>query len=206
MPSRPNPQPAGETPTTASPHLPALEALGLVEPAVSRLALYLDTLATWSTRVNLTGARTPLERVRLLVGGVLPALPLVAAGTLIDVGSGNGSPGLVLALLREDVAPTLLEPRLRRWAFLREAARMTGVRSAQVVRVRHDEYEGPPARTLTVRALALPLAELGRLLEPEGRLIVFGARPEPTAPFVPEPDAPEGLHPFRRGADVSRET
>jgi 16S rRNA (guanine527-N7)-methyltransferase len=156
--------------------------------------------------VNLTGARTPLERVRLLVGGVLPALPLVAPGTLIDVGSGNGSPGLVLALLREDIAPTLLEPRLRRWAFLREAVRATDTRSAQVVRARHDEYEGPPARTLTVRALALPLAELGRLLEPDGRLIVFGARPEPAAPFVLEPGAPEGLHAFRRGADVSRET
>ena len=61
--------------------------------------------------MNLTGARTPLERVRLLVGGVLPALPLVAAGTLLDVGSGNGSPGLVLALLREDIEATLLEPR-----------------------------------------------------------------------------------------------
>jgi 16S rRNA (guanine527-N7)-methyltransferase len=154
----------------------------------------------------LTGARTPPERVRLLVGDVLPALPLVAPGSLLDVGSGNGSPGLVLALLREDIEVTLLEPRQKRWAFLREAARATGIPSMRVLRARHDEYEGPPARTLTLRALALPLPELGRLVEPGGRLIVFGLRPEAQAPFVLESGTPAGLHAFRRDRDVSRET
>ncbi len=128
----------------------------------------------------------------------------MAPGSLIDLGSGNGSPGLVLALLREDIAATLLEPRQKRWAFLREAARAAGVRSVRVLRARHDEYDGPSARTLTVRALALPLAELGRLVAPGGRLIVFGLAPEPAAPFVPEPDAAAGLHCFR--ASVPRET
>jgi 16S rRNA (guanine(527)-N(7))-methyltransferase RsmG len=206
-----HPPPAtGETLTTASPHLAALAELGLAEPAVSRLARYLDTLATWSPRVNLTGARTAPERVRLLVGDILPALPLVVSGRLLDVGSGNGSPGLVLALLREDLEVTLLEPRQKRWAFLREAARAAGVPTVQVLRARHDEYEGPPARTLTLRALCLPLPQLGRLVEPAGRLIVFGVRPEPQAPFVlesgmPESGTPEGLHVFRR-EDVPRET
>ncbi len=178
----------------------------MAEPAVSRLTRYLDTLAVWSPRVNLTGARTPLERVRLLIGGVLPALPLVAPGTLLDVGSGNGSPGLVLALLREDVEATLLEPRQKRWAFLREAVRATGARSVQVLRSRHDEYEGPPAQTLTVRALALPLAELGRLVRPAGRLIVFGVRPDPAPPFFLEQDTPDGVHVFGREPGVPRET
>ncbi len=199
-----------ETPTTAaSPHRPPLEALGLTEPAVSRLTRYLDTLALWSPRVNLTGARTAPERVRLLVAGVLPALPLVAPGSLVDVGSGNGSPGLVLALLREDVQATLLEPRQKRWAFLREAARASGVSEVRVLRVRHDEYDGPPAGTLTMRALALPLAELAPLVAPTGRLIIFGQRPEPCAPFVLETGTPEGLCVLRRGGvprGVPRET
>ena len=196
-----------ETPTTAaSPHRPPLEALGLAETAVSRLTRYLETLALWRPRVNLTGARTAPERVRLLVATVLPALPLVAPGALIDVGSGNGSPGLVLALLREDVHATLLEPRQKRWAFLREAARASGLREVRVLRARHDEYDGPPAGTLTMRALALPLAELLPLVAPTGRLIVFGQRPEPCLPFVLEPGAPEGLHLFCRRGDVPRET
>ena len=81
-----------------SEHRAPLEALGLEGPALGRLAAYLDTLAAWSPRVNLTGARTPIERVRWLVADVVAAAHLPAPGRLIDVGSGNGTPGLVLAL------------------------------------------------------------------------------------------------------------
>jgi 16S rRNA (guanine527-N7)-methyltransferase len=121
----------------------------------------------------LTGARTAEARVDVLVRGVLPARGLPLPGRLLDVGSGNGSPGLVLALLRDDLEVTLLEPRQRRWAFLREAARRAG-RLVEVVRARHDEYPGPPAATVTVRALRLPLAELAPLLVSGGRVVVFG--------------------------------
>ncbi|HYN05523.1 MAG TPA: RsmG family class I SAM-dependent methyltransferase [Vicinamibacteria bacterium] len=165
-----------------------------------RLAAYLDTLAAWSPRVNLTGARTPAERVRLLVGDVLPAARLADPGSLIDVGSGNGSPGLVFALVRDDLEVTLLEPRARRWAFLREAARAAG-RGVRVLRLRHDGYPGPPARTLTLRAVGLPLAELGGLVLPGGRVLVLGGRPEAGGPFVATgegADTPGGVAVFRR--------
>ena len=144
---------------------------------MGRLAAYLDTLADWSRRTNLTGARTAAERVRLLVADVLPAAFLPEPGTLIDVGSGNGSPGLVLALVRDDLEVTLLEPRTRRWAFLREAARASS-RRVLVLRQRHDGYRGKPARTVTLRAVALPLAELAGLVEPRrARPRLRGAAP-----------------------------
>ncbi len=184
-----------------SEHREALEALGLAGSALGRLAAYLDTLAAWSPRVNLTGARTPAERVRLLVADVVAAAELPEAGRLIDVGSGNGSPGLVLALLRDDLEITLLEPRARRWAFLREAARAAGRSGVEVQRRRHDGYPGPPAATVTLRALALPLAELGPLVLPHGRVIVFGARPEggPGFEATREGDGlPGGVTVFRR--------
>jgi 16S rRNA (guanine527-N7)-methyltransferase len=185
-----------------SEHRAPLAALGVSGPALSRLAAYLDTLAAWSPRVNLTGARTAAQRVRLLVGDVLPAAALPASGRLIDVGSGNGSPGLVLALLRDDLEVTLLEPRTRRWAFLREAARAAGRSGVRVLRLRHDAYPGPPAETVTLRALALPLAELLRLVEPQGRLIAFGGRPQAVPGFVPSLDGPvaAGHTVFRREA------
>jgi 16S rRNA (guanine527-N7)-methyltransferase len=145
--------------------------------------------------VNLTGARTAEARVAVLVAAVLAARALPAPGPLIDVGSGNGSPGLVLALLRDDLEVTLLEPRQRRWAFLREAARRAG-RSVAVRRERHDQYPGPPAATVTIRALALPLRELRPLLRPEGRALVFGADPGPDPSFARE-DGPAGVHVFR---------
>ena len=83
---------------------------------------------------------------------------------------------------------TLLEPRARRWAFLREAARAAAAAPARsdVVRARHDGYDGPPAATVSLRALALPLAELAPLVGPGGRILVLGGRPIAQPPFVLE--------------------
>jgi 16S rRNA (guanine527-N7)-methyltransferase len=121
--------------------------------------------------------------VRLLVADVLPAAPLARPGTLIDVGSGNGSPGLVFALVRDDLEVTLLEPRARRWAFLREAARASS-RGVRILRVRHDGYAGGPAQTVTLRAVALPLAQIAPLVLPGGRVLVLGGHPKDAGPFV----------------------
>jgi 16S rRNA (guanine527-N7)-methyltransferase len=164
--------------------------------AAARLSCYLDLLAAWSTRTNLTAARTPAARYDLLVRPVLPLAAGLAPGTLIDIGSGNGSPGLVLAALRPDIRATLLEPRVRRWAFLREAARAMDVR-VDVRRQRHDEYDGPPARTVTVRALALPAGDLAALAEQGGRVIVWGVAPLPHPDLVLEEPFPGG-HAYRR--------
>jgi 16S rRNA (guanine527-N7)-methyltransferase len=171
-------------------------------------------VARWNERVNLTAAKTPEDRVRLLIAPVVPAVPVPEAGRLIDVGSGSGSPGLVLALLRDDLQVVLLEPRARRWAFLREAARAAGRPEVETLRLRHDQYAGPAARTLTLRAVALALPALTGLVEPGGRVLVFGGKPAAAPPFRLEETRPIGqgsLFVFRRGSlgsanDVSRET
>jgi len=159
--------------------------------AAARLSRYLDLLAAWNNRTNLTAARTPAARYDLLVRPVAPLAGGLAPGTLIDIGSGNGSPGLVLAALRPDIQATLLEPRMRRWAFLREAARVMDV-SVDVRRQRHDEYDGPPARTVTVRALAVPPQDLAALAEPGGRVIVWGVAPIPHSDLILEASFPGG--------------
>lgn len=171
-----------------------------------RLAAYLDALEDWSRKVNLTGARTAADRVRMLVEPVLPARTLPDAGTLLDVGSGNGSPGLVLALLREDLEVTLLEPRTRRWAFLREAVRRAGRPPVRVLRCRHEDFPGPPVQTVTLRALALPLSELAPLVEPGGRVVFLGGAPRVGGPFE-ELEGAGDARVFRRvPGDVSRDT
>jgi 16S rRNA (guanine527-N7)-methyltransferase len=167
-------------------HRPFLEALGLSGASLAGLSRYLDLLAEWSSRVNLTAARTPADRVRTLVAPVLPAAARPAAGTLLDVGSGSGSPGLVLALLRPDLQVTLLEPRQKRWAFLREAARAAGAAGVSALRARHDSYAGPPVDTATLRALALPLRAVEALVKPGGRVLYFGGEPAAERGWVEE--------------------
>ena len=125
--------------------------------------------------MNLTGARTAAERGRGSGGG-----RAAGAGRCLSGAAdrrrlrATARPGLVLALLRDDLEVTLLEPRARRWAFLREAARRAGPLRGGGAAARHDAYSGPPAATVTAARAALPLAELLPLVRPGGRLIVFG--------------------------------
>ena len=186
-------------------HDPYLAALGLPPPALAALSRYLDLVAAWNRRVNLTGARTAAARVAILVAPVVPVAAALEPGLLLDVGSGNGSPGLVLAALRPDLPVTLLEPRQRRWAFLREAARVVGRADVQVRRARHDGYVGPAAQTVSLRALALPLREIAPLVAPGGRVLTWVPPPPAGEGFVVEPGPCVGVHALRH-VEVSRPT
>ena len=203
MPDRGRRSRGRESDRPPDPESPAALAAALVPavvdpPALERLSRYLGLLSSWNERTNLTGARTSAARVELLVRPVVEVASRLPGGSLLDVGSGNGSPGLVLAALRPESPATLLEPRARRWAFLREAARLMGLDRVDVRRQRHDDYDGPPAAVVTVRALRLPLAELAPLAAPGGTVVVWGARPESDPAFDAEDWGRPGVHAFRR--------
>jgi 16S rRNA (guanine527-N7)-methyltransferase len=106
---------------------------------------------------------------------------LIQSGaTVVDVGSGAGLPGMVLAVARPDLAVTLVEPLARRTAFLSEAVTTLGLDRTTVVRARAEECVGklPFADVVTARAVApldrlagwcLPLTAVGgRLLAMKG--------------------------------------
>ena len=144
--------------------------------AREKLGRYLDCLQQWSKKINLTGAETSEAAFNTLVRPILGADGLLS-GSVVDVGSGNGSPGLILAALRPDLKFTLLEPRAKRWAFLREAARAMGVENVVVLRERSDSYDGPLADTATMRAVGLDPEALRPLLAASGCVLVFGGPP-----------------------------
>lgn len=181
-----------------SSHRAELERLGVPERALAALVSYLDLVARWSPRVNLTAATSDQERAQRLVREALRASPWIEGPDLLDVGSGAGSPGLVLALLHPELSVTLLEPRQKRWAFLREACRAVGREDVRVEARRHDAWTGPAASSVTLRALRLPLGELAGCCAPGGRLIVIGRAPEVEAPFAAEPGPEPPVHLFRR--------
>lgn len=100
---------------------------------------------------------------------------------LVDLGSGAGLPGIVLALLLPDVRVTLLEPMLRRAVFLEECVRELDLRSVRVTRARAEECAGRiAADVVTARAVA-PLDRLAGLafglVRPGGLVLAMkGAR------------------------------
>ncbi len=112
------------------------------------------------------------------VAGLVPA-----PCSLVDLGSGAGLPGVVLALLLPDSDVTLLEPALRRTIFLEECVAELGLGNARVWRARAEEAAGTLAvDVVTARAVA-PLDRLAALalglLKPGGIVLaVKGAKAE----------------------------
>lgn len=96
----------------------------LAPAALVGLARYTELLLAWGRRINLTAARDAGAFVDRHVADALFLVPRLPAGCrLVDVGSGAGLPGLVVALLRPDFRVTLLEPARKRHAFLRTVQR-----------------------------------------------------------------------------------
>jgi 16S rRNA (guanine527-N7)-methyltransferase len=101
--------------------------------------------------------------------------------SLVDLGSGAGLPGIVLAMLLPDNEVVLLEPMLRRATFLEECVAELGLGNARVVRARAEQMAGKLAvDVVTARAVA-PLDRLAvlamGLLKPGGIVLaVKGAK------------------------------
>ncbi|MDG4794720.1 16S rRNA (guanine(527)-N(7))-methyltransferase RsmG [Micromonospora sp. WMMD1082] len=186
------PGPAAIPPGSGAPS--AEPAVAMLPPqladAASRLfgvrldlaAAYAELLATDGVVRGLIGPReAPRIWDRHLLNCAAVAELLPPGATVLDVGSGAGLPGLVLAIARPDLAVTLIEPLARRTAFLEEAVEalaLTG--SVRVLRGRAEEAAaGPdPVRgdVVTARAVA-PLDRLAAwclpLAVPGGRLIAL---------------------------------
>jgi len=164
-------------------------------PAVTAAlhAHYLE-LARWNRTLSLIGPGTAGEIVERHYGESLAALPLVPEeGELVDLGSGAGFPGLVIAAARPRLAVTLVEARERKWAFLQAAARRAALPCRCLnARVGLPLPTGLPAAIdrVTVRALKLDPPVLGALadrLRPAGSLLLWAGGDLP--------DLPPGLAP-----------
>lgn len=133
----------------------------------SSLKTYELLLEKWQRTLNLVSPSTlPFLWERHFEDSLqlLPYLP-EAPSTLLDLGSGAGFPGLVLAISREHTLQvTLLEADLRKCIFLENVSRETKG-AVKVVRSRIEDYKGEKTDVVTARALA-PLEKLLAYSEP----------------------------------------
>ena len=141
------------------------ETAGVGPETLDRLAAYADLLRTWQKRINLVGPATlgDLWRRHMLDSAQL--LPLIPPETksLLDLGSGAGFPGLVLAVLGMR-GVNLVESDARKCAFLQEAARITGT-EISLHRRRIEDLTPFKVDVITSRACA-PLPKLLDLVQP----------------------------------------
>lgn len=135
--------------------LATLRTAGIEEHLASRLAVYTALVLDANRRLNLTGAKTGAA----FAAHILDALTLQrdVTGPLIDVGSGNGLPGIPLALAT-NARVTLLEPIKKRATFLRTALAALAL-DGEALDARAEDAARNPAyreafRTATARAVA----------------------------------------------------
>ena len=155
-----------------------LAALSLDIALATPLLDYVALLARWNATYNLTAVRDPREMIGKHLLDSLAMQPFVRElGTLADLGTGPGLPGIPLAIATPSLQVTLVESNGKKARFLREAVRKLGLANADVAESRIEAYRpGTTFDAITARALAtLPLIlELGgHLPGPDGRLLAM---------------------------------
>lgn len=149
-----------------------LENLALGPEQVEKLEIFLDLLERWSSVYNLMGLLDRAEVLRDHVEESLVGAPWLVPGELVDVGSGNGFPGVPLLVARGNLRGILLEPRRRRWAFLKEVLRQLRL-PGEVWRKRLEEVSGLKANNVSIRGVAREVweKEIFRVVRPGGRVL-----------------------------------
>lgn len=163
--------------------------------ALDALHAHYKELSVWNQRLSLIGPGTIDEVLERHYGESLAALPLIPgeAKVGLDIGSGAGFPGLVLAAARAGLEMTLVEAREKKWAFLSAAARKASLPCRCLnVRVSVPLPAGIPASLdlVTARALKLEPGVLGALAErlgPAGRVLLWLGEEDPELPATLAP-------------------
>ena len=120
-------------------HLLEPFGLDLTAAQADQTLSYLNLLLRWNEKINLTAIRNPAECVTRHFGeSLFIANHIQLHGSLLDIGSGAGFPGLALKIVFPELSVTLLEPVTKKRAFLKEAARVCGF---DQVSVRGDRLE-----------------------------------------------------------------
>ncbi len=156
-----------------------LSVLGLnpdEHPCATYLA-YIDLLCRWNKAYNLTAIHGAEKILSWHVLDALSILPYIQGHHCLDVGTGAGLPGLILALANPDQHWVLLDSNSKKIRFVTQAVIELGVNNVEVVRNRVEDYQSStPFTTITARAFAslIQLYQRTRhLLTQEGALLAM---------------------------------
>ena len=117
--------------------------MGLDVPMVmqQKLLAYLALLQKWNKVYNLTAVRDPIEMVTLHLLDSLSVLPHINSKNLLDVGSGGGLPGIVLAICKPELQVTTIDTVQKKAIFMRQVKGELGLNNLSVVHARVESYQ-----------------------------------------------------------------
>lgn len=169
------------------------------------LLAYLELLALWNSKINLTALDDPDAAIdRLILEPLLAARHVPTAASVIDIGSGGGSPAIPLKLAAPRIKLWMVESKTRKSAFLREAIRQLDLRESFVETKRYEELLSSPTLhesmdVVTIRAVRVESATLLGLqafLRPGGELFLFRASGDGAVDYIPPPMKLEAEEPL----------
>ena len=171
--------------------------LFLNDELVEKLDTFCGLLFRWNQKINLTSIADPDEAVdRLLLEPLLAARYVPASATrLMDIGSGGGSPAIPLKLALSHLHLTMVEAKVRKSAFLREASRQLGLTATVVETTRVEELLARPQLhetfdLVSMRAVRIEMRMLNTMqafLRPGGHVLLFRGPHGPAEPVVVPP-------------------
>lgn len=136
---------------------------------------YKELLAKWNKVHNLTGAKTPAQIDEFIVDAIAPITFLPSVKTAMDIGTGAGFPGMILAMGMPNTHFTLVEPLAKRASFLQFVKADLGLENVEVKALRVEQlplraYDLITSRAVTDTKMLLKLSEPYRQ---EGSLLLF---------------------------------
>lgn len=114
---------------------------------------FTDLLLEWNKIHNLTGAKTPADVERNIEDSIFPTTFIKEPISILDVGTGAGFPGLILAIAYPSVPTVLCEPRKKRAMFLKYVAMELELSNVEVVKKRVEDYDAEPFGLISSRAV-----------------------------------------------------
>ena len=157
--------------------------LELDEDTQTQLLAYVELLFKWNKVYNLTAIRDKSEMVSHHLLDSLAVVPHLWSGRWLDVGSGGGMPGLVLAIVKPDWQFTLLDSNTKKTGFVQQAVIEIGLKNVSVHSGRvedwHPEYKFDGIISRAFAELGEFLAVSRHLIAPNGRWAAMKGQPEP---------------------------
>lgn len=139
--------------------------LSVSEEVQQKLLAYLALLQKWNKVYNMTAVRDPMEMVTLHLLDSLSVLPYVNGKNLLDVGSGGGLPGIVLAICKPELQVATIDTVQKKVIFMRQVKGELGLNNLTPVHARVENFQPDEAFELVISRAFSEIALFIRLTQ-----------------------------------------
>lgn len=145
--------------------------ISLTEDQTQQLLDYCALIQKWNKTYNLSAIRDPLESVKKHLIDSLSILPFINKGQLLDVGAGAGLPGIVIAIMRDDISVSVLDSVGKKCRFMQMVKTELNLSNLTVINARVESFA---PESLFTQITSRAFAEVDKTLSLTKHLLVEG--------------------------------